>query len=141
MEKCLNKTMLIGRLGKDPETRYTGNGTAVTSVSIATSDYWKDAEDRPQERTDWHDLVIWGKKGEVFAQYAKRGSRVFIEGKTQKREYTDNNNQKRFAVEVNVQDFTFLDSKPGSGSGTQAPAQAQAPTRATVQDPVDDLPF
>jgi single-strand DNA-binding protein len=109
--KSLNKVLLIGHLGKDPELRYTKGGDAVASFSVATNESWKDAEGNTQERTDWHNIVAWRKLAEICAEYVKKGSKVYIEGKIQTRSYDDKDGVKKYVTEITANDLIMLDSK------------------------------
>ncbi|MFV1884212.1 MAG: single-stranded DNA-binding protein [Balneola sp.] len=151
----LNKVMLIGRLGQDPEVRYTQSNTAVATLNIATSERYKDGNGEYQEKTEWHRVVAWGRLAEICQQYLHKGSLVYIEGPLQTRQWEDNQGQKRYTTEIKALQMTMLDSK-GSGGGTQgagAPAQAGSdntqnkPMSSNVElgsnfdDMDDDLPF
>lgn len=142
MAKSLNKVMLIGHLGKDPELRYTSNGIAVASFSIATNEAWKDQDGNLQERTEWHNIVAWRRLAEICGEYLKKGKRVYIEGKIQTRSYDDKNGVKKYMTEVVADDLIMLD---GGGAGVNTGAGQPQP--ATVQEPKgqqedkDDLPF
>ncbi|MBO6525152.1 MAG: single-stranded DNA-binding protein [Balneolaceae bacterium] len=151
----LNKVMLIGRLGQDPEVRYTQSNTAVATLSVATSERYKDGNGEYQEKTEWHRVVAWGRLAEICQQYLHKGSLVYIEGPLQTRQWEDNQGQKRYTTEVKALQMTMLDSK-GSGSGNQgggAPAQGgnknaqEKPMSSNVElgsnfdDMDDDLPF
>jgi single-strand DNA-binding protein len=99
--KSLNKVLLIGNLGKDPELSYTASGVAVAKFSVATGERWKDQEGNVQERTEWHNIVAWRKLAEICGQYLKKGSKVYLEGKLQTRSWDDKNTgQKRYATEA-----------------------------------------
>lgn len=147
--------MLIGRLGQDPEVRYTQSNTAVATLSVATSERYKDGNGEYQEKTEWHRVVAWGRLAEICQQYLHKGSLVYIEGPLQTRQWEDNQGQKRYTTEVKALQMTMLDSK-GSGSGNQgggAPAQGgnknaqEKPMSSNVElgsnfdDMDDDLPF
>jgi single-strand DNA-binding protein len=120
----INKVILIGNLGNDPETRYMPDGKAVTSITVATSESWKDKNTGEKvEKTEWHRCSSFGKSAEIMAQYLKKGSKVYIEGSLQTRTY-DKDGQKRYATEIKVRDFQFLDSK--SAGNAPAPSQQQA---------------
>ena len=108
----INKVILLGRLGKDPELKYTPSGKAVCNMSLATSENWTDNNGNKQERTEWHRLVIWGKLAENCNQYLTKGRQIYVEGKVQTRNYEDSNGIKRYVTEVNVTDVQFLGSKP-----------------------------
>ena len=92
----LNKVMLIGRLGQDPEIRYTQSGSAVANATIATNDYWTDKKGEKQERTEWHSLVLWGKLADLAQSYLKKGSQVYVEGRIQTRDWEDDQSQKHY---------------------------------------------
>ncbi|MDP6210313.1 MAG: single-stranded DNA-binding protein [SAR324 cluster bacterium] len=124
----LNKVMLIGRLGQDPEIRYTQSGSAVANVTIATNDYWTDKQGGKQERTEWHSLVLWGKLADLAQSYLKKGSQVYVEGRLQTRDWEDQQGQKHYKTEVVVTTMQFLDSKMAdSSSNTEYSATAAAP--------------
>ena len=137
--KSLNKVLLLGNLGKDPELSYTASGIAVAKFSIATNERWKDAEGNFQERTEWHNIIAWRKLAEICGQYLKKGSKVYLEGKIQTRSWDDKNTgAKRYATEVIVDDLIMLDGKgastEGSGSMPSAESAGDAPAK-------EDLPF
>lgn len=114
----LNKVMLIGNLGADPEVRYTANGSAVANFRIATSEVWNDKSGERQERTEWHRVVVWGRQAEHCGEYLRKGRSVFVEGRLQYREWNDKEGQKRFTTEVVAQSVTFLGGRgEGGGSG------------------------
>ena len=139
----VNKVILIGNLGKDPEARYTTNGRAVVKFPIATSEVWMDAEGNRQERTEWHNIIVWGKQGETCAQYLAKGRQVFIEGSIRNRSYDDKNGNKRYITEIVAQRVRFL----GGGGGTRVTPEAEgqgAETSPVVGDTTpadDDIPF
>jgi single-strand DNA-binding protein len=108
----LNKVILIGRLGQDPEKRTTPTGKTVVNVSLATTEYYNDQSGNKQERTEWHRLVIWEKTGDVIANYCKKGSQIYAEGSLQTRDWQDKDGNKRFTTEVVVRSVQLLDSKP-----------------------------
>lgn len=145
----LNKVMLIGRLGQDPEIRYTQSGSAVANVTIATNDYWTDKQGGKQERTEWHSLVLWGKLADLAQSYLKKGSQVYVEGRLQTRDWEDQQGQKHYKTEVVVTTMQFLDPKMSdSGSNTEysaTPSAPQsnpapaAPTEANVAPQGDDF--
>ena len=151
----LNKVMLIGRLGQDPEIRYTQSGSAVANVSIATNDYWTDKQGGKQERTEWHSLVLWGKLADLAQSYLKKGSQVYVEGRLQTRDWEDQQGQKHYKTEVVVTTMQFLDSKMSDSSNTeysatpsvqQSDSMPAAPAEASEapqgDDYIkDDIPF
>jgi len=111
----VNKVILIGNLGGDPEVRYTPGGAAVANVNLATNESWNDREGQRQERTEWHRLVFWSKLAEIVGQYLKKGSKVYVEGRLQTRQWDDQSGQKRYTTEIVVSDMQMLD---GRGDGT-----------------------
>ncbi len=104
----VNKVILVGRLGRDPETRYTGSGQAVANFSVATDESYKDRNGERQKRTEWHKIVVWGKQAEIAQQYLKKGSLIFIEGRIQSREWQDKEGQKRTSFEIVANNFRML---------------------------------
>ena len=122
----LNKVMLIGRLGQDPEIRYTQSGSSVANVTIATNDYWTDKQGGKQERTEWHSLVLWGKLADLAQSYLKKGSQVYVEGRLQTRDWEDQQGQKHYKTEVVVTTMQFLDSKMSDSSNTEYSATPSA---------------
>lgn len=136
----VNKVILIGNLGKDPELRYTNSGVAVATFSMATTESWKDAEGNLQERTQWHTIVAWRKLAETCGEYLKKGSKVFVEGKLQYRTYDDKNGVKRYVTEIVLDSMVMLDSRGGAQSA--ATESEPAPQREEAPGPkADDLPF
>ncbi|MFQ5648616.1 MAG: single-stranded DNA-binding protein [bacterium] len=140
----VNKVILIGNLGADPELKYTPSGAAVTTVSVATNEMWKDDQGNRQERTEWHRVVLWRRQAEVAGEYLKKGSKVYIEGRLQTRSWEDKDGIKRYTTEVVGDVLTMLDSKSDGGrpptppplSDTEAPPPSP---RETTEE--DDLPF
>ena len=140
--KSVNKVILIGRLGRDPELKYTGTGTPFCRFSIATDDSWTDkASGERQERTEWHNIVVWGKQGELCGQYLAKGRQVYVEGSIRTRSYDDKTGTKRYVTEIVAQRIRFL----GGGGGTRmAPEmdQSSADDLAGGGPPLDDdIPF
>ena len=118
----VNKVILVGRLGRDPETRYTGGGQAVANFSVATDETYKDKNGERQKRTEWHKIVVWGKQAEIAQQYLKKGSLIFIEGRIQSREWQDKEGQKRTSFEIVANNFRMLGGRAdgaaaGAGGG------------------------
>jgi single-strand DNA-binding protein len=114
----VNKVILVGRLGRDPETRFTGGGQAVANFSVATDETYKDKNGERQKRTEWHKIVVWGKQAEIAQQYLKKGSLIFIEGRIQSREWQDKEGQKRTSFEIVATNFRMLGGRgDGAGSG------------------------
>jgi len=140
----VNKAILIGHLGKDPELRYTQSGKAVATFSLATTDRWKGQDGEKNESTTWHNIVVWGRQAEVMKEYLGKGRQVYIEGRIANRSYDDKDGNKRYISEVVVQNFQFIGSR-GEGAGpadgaAPSSSQAPAPTGADTSDD-DDLPF
>jgi single-strand DNA-binding protein len=113
----VNKVILVGRLGRDPETRFTGGGQAVANFSVATDESYKDKNGERQKRTEWHKIVVWGKQADIAQQYLKKGSLIFIEGRIQSREWQDKEGQKRTSFEIVASNFRMLG---GRGDGAAA---------------------
>jgi len=113
----VNKVILVGRLGRDPETRYTGGGQAVANFSVATDETYKDRNGERQKRTEWHKIVVWGKQAEIAQQYLKKGSLVFIEGRIQSREWQDKEGQKRTSFEIVANNFRMLGGRGDAAGG------------------------
>ena len=117
----VNRVMLVGNLGRDPETRYTGGGQAVANFSVATSETYKDKNGERQKRTEWHKIVVWGKLAEIAQQYLKKGSLVFIEGRIQSCEWQDKEGQKRTSFEIVANNFRMLGGRAeGAAAGAGA---------------------
>lgn len=142
----LNHCTFIGRVGKDPETRYITNGDAVTSFTIACTDRWKDkASGEKKENTEWVRCIAWRQLAEISSQYLAKGSLVFVSGKMQTRKWTDKNGQERYTTEIVVDKMQMLDNKSGSSSPNKVVPKEQAQTRQqatkAVADLSDDIPF
>ena len=141
----INKVIIVGNLGQDPEIKYTAGGAAVTTLSIATSDSWKDKDSgMDQERTEWHRVVLWRRLAEVAGEYLKKGSKVYIEGQLQTRKW-EQEGQTRYTTEIIARDMQFLDSKGSSNtSSTQKSSEMNDQSVADVPDSAiddDDIPF
>ena len=148
MARGVNKVILIGNLGKDPEVRYMPNGNAVANITLATSESWKDkTSGEQQEKTEWHRVVMFRRLGEIAGEYLKKGSKVYIEGKLQTRKWQDNSGNDRYTTEIVADQMQMLDSRGGSsasfsGESKSAPAMAPAPAAAAAGgDFDDDIPF
>lgn len=127
----VNKVILIGRLGKDPETRYMTSGEAVTNATLATSENWKDKSGEKQEKTEWHNLVFYRRLAEVAGEYLKKGAQIYVEGKIQTRKYTTKEGQERYTTEIIVDQMQMLGSKSGgAGSFEVVDNQSSAPARS-----------
>lgn len=140
MAKSLNKVMLIGNLGKDPEIRYTGSGAAVASFSLATNESWKDGDGNQQERVEWHNIVVWQKLAEICQQYLRKGSKIYVEGRIQTRSYDDKNTgTKKYITEIVVSQMLMLDGKPQGTAETSEPSYPAAASQPAAAD--EGLPF
>jgi len=137
----VNKVILVGRLGRDPETRYTSGGQAVANFSIATDESYKDRNGERQKRTEWHKIVVWGKQAEIAQQYLKKGSLVFIEGRIQSREWQDKEGQKRTSFEIVATNFRMLGGR-SDGMAASAPGGSARGAEDFGHDsgPDDSLP-
>ena len=132
----INKVILVGRLGNDPETKCTNSGACITNISIATSEKWKDKNTgQPQEKTEWHRVVFFGKVAEIAGQYLKKGSNVYIEGKLETRKWQDQSGQDRYTTEVKASQLQMLDAKGDSGAQSYNQAPQQAPQQQVQQPP------
>ncbi len=154
MARGVNKAILIGNLGADPDTRYMPSGSAVTNCRIATTEAWKDRETGDQqERTEWHNIVFFGRLAEIAGEYLRKGSQVYIEGRLRTRKWQDREGNDRWTTEINADQMQMLGGRPGAGapaatpsSRSEAPAPApaapaQAPAAAQAEDFEDDIPF
>jgi single-strand DNA-binding protein len=114
----VNKVILLGNLGRDPETRYTTGGDAVTNLNIATSEQWKDKSGEKQERTEWHRVVLFGRQAEIAGEYLKKGRSVYIEGRLQTRKYTDKDGVEKYSTEIVADRMQLLGGRDGPGAGS-----------------------
>ena len=143
----LNKVMLIGRLGRDPEVRYMPNGSPVCNFSVATSETWTDRNSgQRQERTEWHNITLYGRVAEVAGQYLKKGSQVYLEGKIQSRKYTDKNGVERTAYEIVCHEMKMLGGndahmQPAPPANQEPPAPPAARNAAPPSDDDSGIPF
>ena len=150
----VNKVILVGRLGKDPETRYMTNGEAVTNVTLATSENWKDKSGEKQEKTEWHNLVFYRRLAEVAGEYLKKGSQIYAEGKIQTRKWQDKEGKDRYTTEIIVNEMQMLGGKSTGGGSFEVvdkPATSAsdgasggskpAPAKAGFDNFDDDIPF
>ena len=155
----VNKVILIGRLGKDPEVRYMPSGEAVANVTLATSETWKDKSGEKQEKTEWHNLVFFNRGGyklaEIAGEYLKKGSQIYVEGKLQTRKWQTKEGQDRYTTEINVNEMQMLDKKSSGGSfevvenkpaasssgSAAAPAKAAPAAKNSFDNFDDDIPF
>ncbi len=156
MSRGINKVILVGNLGQDPEIRYTPSGLAIANVTVATSDSWKDKQSgEQQERTEWHRVVFFSRLAEIVGEYLRKGSQVYIEGRLQTRKWQDQSGQDRYTTEIVANDMQMLGSRSqGAGAPptdynqarppskpTPAANRASAPATAAPDDFDDDIPF
>jgi single-strand DNA-binding protein len=147
----VNKVILIGNLGKDPETRYMSSGEAVTNITLATTDTWKDKNGEKQEKTEWHRVTFYRKLAEIAGEYLKKGRSVYVEGRLETRKWTDKNGVERYTTDIIATDMKMLGNRSGSGSFESSPDQEDdnpAPSRSSsakstggFDDMDDDIPF
>jgi len=153
----VNKVVLVGNLGRDPETRYTTGGDAVTNIRLATTDVWKDKNGEKQERTEWHNIVFYGRQAEIAGEYLKKGRQIYVEGRLQTRKWQDKEGQDRYTTEIIADRMQMLGTREGGGSAAatepaeREPAAASAggggrkstgaPAKKNVDDLDDDIPF
>ena len=137
----INKVILIGNLGRDPEVRYTQGGNAVANLNLATNEVWTDKSGQRQERTEWHRVVVWGKQAEIAKEYLAKGRQIYVEGALQTRQWEDKDGQKRYTTEVKCQRFVMLGGRgearaeAGGGPG----AESEMPADMSYTD--EDIPF
>lgn len=140
MARGVNKVILIGNLGSDPELKYTPEGVPVVNFSLATSESWNNREGTRQERTEWHRIVMWRKLAEIAGKYLRKGSKIYVEGKLQTRSWDDQNGQKRYTTEVVANEMQMLDAR-GEGGGPPAAESGAPPDYPPPDKQDDDLPF
>ena len=140
----VNKVILVGRLGQDPEIKYTTGGQAVAKFSIATSETWNDKSGQKQERTEWHRITVWGKLGELCGKYLAKGRQVYLEGRLQTRSYEDQQGQKKYSTEIVATTVQFLGGGAGASSEREvsdgAGAQNPGPQESSF-DAEEEMPF
>ena len=155
MARGVNKVILIGNLGKDPEVRYSPNGGAIANITIATSESWKDKNTgEQQEKTEWHRVVFFNRLAEIVGEYLKKGAKIYVEGRLQTRKWQDKDGQDRYTTEIVAGEMQMLDSRgggsanfnqgsaaAGGGQYNQPAPQPQAPSMAPAGDFDDDTPF
>ncbi len=157
----VNKVILIGNLGRDPEVRYMPSGDALATLNLATTDTWKDKSGEKQERTEWHRVSMFGRLAEIAGEYLKKGSQVYIEGRIQTRKYTDKDGVEKYSTEIVANEMKMLGGRGGAGmsggtadmdsaprapsrqaaSGGASSAPARAPAGGSFDDLEDDIPF
>ena len=152
MARGLNKVMLIGNLGADPEMRYTGNGNAVGNVRLATAESWRDRESgEQQERTEWHRVIFFGRLAEIVGEYLRKGSQIYIEGRLQTRKWQDREGNDRYTTEIVASEMQMLGGRGGSTEPSQnyesnetnrnAPKSSAKPSESSPEEFDDDIPF
>ena len=144
MSRGVNRVILVGRIGQDPEVRYTNNQSAVVTLSLATSESWKDKNTgEREERTEWHRVVCFNKLAEIAGQYVKKGSQIYIEGSLKTRKWADNQGQDRYTTEVMASNLQMLDSRQQSQdmATSQDPVQSSSPQSQQESSFEDDIPF
>ena len=149
MARGINKVILVGNLGADPDTRYMPSGGAVTNLSLATSESWKDKQTgEPKERTEWHKVAMFGRLAEISAEYLRKGSQVYVEGKLRTRKWQDKDGNDRWTTEVIADEMQMLGGRGGGGGapmggseGYSQPSQQSQPNRGGSDDFDDDIPF
>jgi single-strand DNA-binding protein len=154
----VNKVILVGNLGRDPETRYMTSGEAVTNIRLATTDTWKDKNGEKQERTEWHNIVFYGRQAEIAGEYLKKGRQIYVEGRLQTRKWQDKEGQDRYTTEIIADRMQMLGSREGGAApagGDEPPAREKssaaepragakagaAPAKKKPDDLDDDIPF
>ena len=150
MARGINKVILVGNLGQDPELRYTGSGTAVCNMRLATNESYKDATGNMVDKTEWHSVVAWARLAEICGQYLKKGSQVYFEGSLQTRQYEDKDGNQKWTTEIKAREMMMLSGRGEGGfdggggappRGNAAPRPAAAPAANEPFTPDDDLPF
>lgn len=151
----VNKAILIGNLGKDPEVRYMPSGEAIANITLATTDTWKDKSGEKQERTEWHRVSFFGRQAEVVGEYLKKGSQIYVEGRIQTRKWQDKDGQDRYTTEIVADRMQMLGSKSSGGSfevvenkpatssssAASAPAKVAPAAKGSFDNFDDDIPF
>ena len=148
MASGVNKVILVGNLGADPEIRYTPSGAAVANFRMATTESWKDSDGQRQDRTEWHKIVVWGKLAELCGEYLAKGRMVYVEGKLQTRQWDDRDGNKRYTTEIQGREVTFLGGRSdasNSNDGDQAAQNKDGGSKDFDYGPPpmdeDDVPF
>jgi single-strand DNA-binding protein len=143
MSRGINKVIIVGNLGNDPETRYMPSGSAVTNLSVATNESWKDKQTGEQkDRTEWHKVAMFGRLAEIAAEYLRKGSQVYIEGKLRTRKWQDKEGQDRYTTEIVADEMQMLGGRTGGGAPAMNDSSDRSPPpRAAGDDFDDDIPF
>ncbi|WP_024871740.1 single-stranded DNA-binding protein [Tolumonas lignilytica] len=141
MARGVNKVIIVGNLGQDPEVRYMPNGNAVANFTVATSESWKDQQGQLQERTEWHRIVVYRRLAEIAGEYLRKGAKVYLEGRLQTREWVDQQSQqKRYTTEIIVNEMQMLDTRSGAPAGGNMGAPAQQPQQGNWGRPAAAAP-
>ena len=147
MARGVNRAIILGRLGTDPEVKYTQSGTAVTRFNVATNESWLNKEGQKEERTEWHRIVVWGKQAENCGQYLAKGRQVYVEGRLQTSNWEDKEGIKRYTTEIIANTVQFIDSRGDGAYTKQEPASAippeegQSAANEATSSETDDIPF
>ena len=143
----INKAILVGRLGRDPEVRYTTSGTPVANFSLATDEFWNDQSGERQRRTEWHRIVVWSRLAEICEKYLRKGSLIYIEGRIQTQEWDDRDGNRRRTTEIVAREMKMLDSRSdrigGDPTADRAAPRSSAPSQPSQEVEItdDDIPF
>ncbi|QNH61857.1 single-stranded DNA-binding protein [Hymenobacter sediminicola] len=139
----INKVILVGNLGKDPEVRHLEGGSSVANFTLATNEYYRDKQGTRIERTEWHNIAAWRGLAEMAEKYLKKGQQVYVEGKIRTRQYQDKDNQTRYITEIIADEITMLGGRPHAtdGHNSQQEAAAEAPQTFRQEPELDQLPF
>lgn len=137
----VNKVIVVGRLGSDPESRTVSNGNTVTRLSVATSENWVDKDGQKQERTEWHRVVTWGKLAEICQRHLGKGRQVYVEGRLQTRSWEDQQGQKKYTTEIVASTVQFLDSNRSERSGSEDYESQDFGPEPSFDSPADEIPF
>jgi len=142
MARGVNKAIIVGTLGQDPEIRYTANGSAVANISVATNESWKDKQTgEAQERTEWHRIVMFGRLAEIAQQYLKKGSQAYFEGRIQTRKWQDQSGNDRYSTEIVANEMQMLGGRAPMESDSQPQSRPAPAETAPMDDGFDDIPF
>lgn len=141
MSKGINKAIIVGNVGQDPDTKYTQDGKPIVNLSIATSESWKDQQGQRQERTEWHRVVFYGKLAEIVDSYVKKGSKLYVEGSIHTRKWQDQSGQDRYTTEIKGREMQMLDSRDSAPAPQQAPQQAPQSVPPSADEFDSDIPF
>jgi len=146
MSKGINKVIIVGNLGNDPEVRYTGAGAAVTTISVATTESWKDKEGNKQEKTEWHRIIFFGRLAEIAGEYLKKGRQVYVEGKLRTNKWQAQDGTDRYTTEIVANELQMLGGQStstpaGGGFSTDAGRKPANPAPGGFDDFDDDIPF